>query len=910
MKYLAIIIGVFCISLIWLLSVLGFFKFSNFVLYDKFVTHMRASSQTTSDILIIEANEETGQRGDDIWLALLNNLHKLRPKLIVFTFIPRHVSKTFYQRAHDLKNVIFGRKVIYTPVQKTRATLESLPYEYDENYLNIGLIQIPPAYYGIHRIQYLTVPFNEENYLTMEHLSLKSGYHRQPDTVLDKYLINFIGKSGMPNIRVERAISGELIPELVKDKTILIGFQKTTLHGELLTPMAPNKGISKLKFHGYALDTLISGDIIHEMSSVIKLVFITSIVLFSLIMYQFLNIHFFSWVTLPLLCLYLFITWLVLSHLSIWLPLSEMMVAHISTLYFVYSNRTKKQDKATQKMLLYTSMKWRERYLPESFYDTEEHWTQVINMVKQTFGLSRTIFLDRVKGDHRVKEVIALNCSLSDINERRRDYERTPYSTALEEGGPIKMGKFNFLTKASQDEAQYLVPLLFGGQILGFWAFGIDPSRALAIENFNTVIMNFANQIGELLYRREQKRLKDISAERHYLKYLHLEGRDVAYQELNRSIILIEQRLKLLETVFHGMGLSTILYDLFGRVIHVNKNMTELLKNSDLLPYEITAMDFISKLCKLPADEIRSLLRKTIFEQDSITLTAFIPMHKEKAFVLNVRPLLHQQTDEILDDAYPFQIYGILLEVVEITEIKNINRFKEDLLGKVGLQVRGDFESIIIASSLLKRSDLSEEKKQRVDLILNRRITEISEYFKDAQMKLGKDFHIGMSEDFSIDPIHPIDSAISELKPLADNRNISFKINIPHSRSLLCSNPDTLSEIIKYLLEFLINDAVEKSKIFIDMIEDYDQWQILNLTNQGFGMPNEDFQTFLNDKSDKVSAEFRKMQSASRKVKEWGGNLTASSTVGSGTKFILYFKTEGRPFRDVSSEYLKTDSHH
>jgi len=114
--------------------------------------------------------------------------------------------------------------------------------------------------------------------------------------------------------------------------------------------------------------------------------------------------------------------------------------------------------------------------LPPDFYKLDEHWGQVITFVDQTLNLNRVIFLEKVEGDHRVREVQALRCSLDDIDERRRDFERVPYSDAIAEGGPIKLtSRLFFKGPAGVSFEEYLVPLLFGGGVQGFWAFDVDP---------------------------------------------------------------------------------------------------------------------------------------------------------------------------------------------------------------------------------------------------------------------------------------------------------------------------------------------------------------------------------------------------------------------------------------------------
>ena len=93
-------------------------------------------------------------------------------------------------------------------------------------------------------------------------------------------------------------------------------------------------------------------------------------------------------------------------------------------------------------------------------------------MINQSLNLKRMIFLERVPNDHRLKEIKAFECSIHDVVDLRRDYERTPYSTVIQEQKPLLQTKPYLLPLAVEDQ-QYLAPLMFAGDVLGFWAFTV-----------------------------------------------------------------------------------------------------------------------------------------------------------------------------------------------------------------------------------------------------------------------------------------------------------------------------------------------------------------------------------------------------------------------------------------------------
>jgi hypothetical protein len=64
-------------------------------------------------------------------------------------------------------------------------------------------------------------------------------------------------------------------------------------------------------------------------------------------------------------------------------------------------------------------------------------------------------------------------------------------------------------------------------------------------------------------------------------------------------------------------------------------------------------------------------------------------------------------------------------------------------------------------------------------------------------------------------------------------------------------------------------------------------WVTFSFENRGFGMPNDRFQTWLFSDENGGSDAARKLRTAVRWVRDWGGAVEAESGVGSGTRIQL-----------------------
>ena len=887
-RYLAF--GISIAAIVWLVSMLGLLRMPEGLFYDKFVTLTPEVTKASSKILLIEADLDHSSDGDELWLELLEILEKMKPSQVVFAFLPKHASKDFYNAASKYGNVIFGREIVSDIYNPDRLILEPLPAAAEGSRIRSGIVSLPEASHGIYRHSHSSFNIEGVKYPSLE-AAASGGDAKKEFGFPEEYTVNFNGKlSGLPNVRIKRAMTGGIIHELVNGKTVVVGFGTSGTIPGLHTPIiSNNKTMSMLEFHGYAIDTLMSKSWIKRAGPGLNFILLLIVVFINLAAYKYLNVRlsFLFVFSLSILSFYLILTWLALSYFFAWTPLVEVLAVQIGVSIFIFTRKAVLEEEGTKRMLIETSIKLEKRFLPESFYTSEEYWAQLIVFVSQTLQLNKVIFLEKVEDDHRLREVKSLNCLLSDILERRRDYEREPYSTAITENSPVEV-KRPFFKDIKEGEKEFVVPLIFANDVLGFWAFTIEPTAAPELSAFISVVRDYAAQISELLYQRRHRELKkrELTGLRKLLRH---EVARVFYKELSENMALLEERLILLEKILDDMNTSTILYDLFGRVIYINKQMFELLKSAGIAPYNMTALDLAVKLSAVEPERVRLLLQKVVLDQEVMSLSASLESDTNKAYILYVKPIIYDDSGMTSSRAHPFHVLGTLFDLVDVSYLKALDLFKENLFTDMDYRLRNHIEAIALAASLLSREALPDAQRKLAVGMLNDKVNAVNDFLKEIQDYLAKDIFINELELYPVDIKKPAIAGVEELSEEAGLRKIQLDLKVPDLVCMVFASPK-LKEVIVDLLKIIMNDSVEDGKVTITL-EETSEWVICTFSNTGLGMPAELFHKYIYSDTEEISSgELKKLRAVIKQVKQWGGELDASSDIGVGMRFIMRLK--------------------
>ncbi len=827
-RYFVVYVSIILTFIILVLTQFGFFKTLDGFLYDTLVKF--TLKENKNNIILIEVDRKHKYEDIHYTLDILDKIEKFNPKKIIYTFKPNELKKA--ELMSKIDNTIFGE------------------------------IHLAKSILGIYRYQ--NSYFNSNKSLELQASKEILNYDVN---INQKYLVNFNGKNKFAKLSSHRVLQNGVIKELIEDKIVIIGFKKAEIG--LYTPLS-EESISELEFFAYSLDTLLKNKPIMEFNLLYEAILLVVLVFIG-ILFHGIIVSLSEWMILFIVGFYILVGFLILNFFNIFIPLLEILIAVIGVSYLILKREAMLKHEEANKILIETTTNLKDKVLPESFYNSDKYWDDVINMINQTLNLTRVIFLEKVENDHRIKEIKALNCSIDSIIEMRRDYEREPFSTAIEKRSYIKIDptKREFLI-ALEDvkEEQYLAPLMFSGQILGFWAFGIEEINKKKIDRFDLIIANFTEQISELLYKRLQILNKKDD---NFLEILKFENDDLTYKELESSLKLIERRLLTLDNLINSLSTNTILYDIFGKVIQINNSMVKFLKELNLAPYNLNALELIVKLSNMSEFEIKTLLHDVVIEQNDFLLHTEL---ENRDFYLNISPVTQNDENINFEDVYPFEVYGILVELIDVSKMRGTMEFKERVIKSISLQIERQLENF---------SKNSSSKNQKI-------INQILLNFNKLKDLTTQDIFNNIQHYYPVDFMGELNIATRYLEEKLKDKNLSLEFAITVGMHLIYATPYKLSEVFISIIELLEEDSTEDEQIYIDILSNSDNYIEFHFKNVGFGVSNSELQKYLFEGEEVESKIYKNIIITIKQIKKWQGEVKVYSEIGEGIEFIFKLK--------------------
>ncbi len=895
----SLVIALVSALLVWSLSAFTGLGVLGRWAYDALVDLGSGLHRPQAEVLLlpIEATQAQGAPLD--WPALFAEIQAHAPRQIILLGLSTARLQRAVAAASDYPNVLVGLTREQLPANGAGAAAVAA-----EN-VAIGVVSYWPKPDGVHRFApWRLAQAGEAGAVSiLQAATAQQAAAGQALPRRQRFLVDFTaGTAWLPRLAVERVLAGELIPALVSGRSVIIGPAQPSWLPRLQVPAhtlaqgVSEQGLSALEFHGYALASLQQQRWIQRLPAWAVLVLLTLVAALNLAVYQLLGIRAQTVFSAGMIGGYVLLGWGLLHGLRLWWPLTDFILLQLLTFAWLLRERWVAEETAVNQAVSSVSARLLERYVPTRFYASPEYWSQLVNLVDQTLDLTRFIFLEPVANDHRVREVQAIRCSLADIDERRRDYERTPYSSAIEAGEAIELtGARPYLRPMSElTERQFLAPLLFAGRVQGFWAFGIDTAKAEPHEHFFRTLRDFSAQLAELLFHRQQWRDQQALQQNPWRRYLRLEAGQSLFGGIRHYLGTLEQRLTTLESVIHGLDVATIHYDLFGRVQQLNRPMTELLQAAALPVYELTALDLLVKLSAYEPPQARQALNQVILERAGITLEAQVG-HSERDYVLVLRPLLAEAaptTPSPANEAVPFALRGLLFQLIDITQVKHLCEMKTDVIKRLDLQLRNDLEVFSLADRLLSRHGMPAAQRQSIQETLHKRIQEMMQRLQETEQYVFTEMDLTFAAAYPVDGLAPLQAALSETEAAAGQRQLVMTRQQPDFMSLVLAQPTELQALLAAIVTLCIEDSPRHSRVQIT-VRERAGWAEYELNNAGFGLPNEQLQHSLNAPAAERDARFDPIVQGLQRVTSWGGQYTAESALGEGMRFVIWLQVFG-----------------
>lgn len=367
------------------------------------------------------------------------------------------------------------------------------------------------------------------------------------------------------------------------------------------------------------------------------------------------------WLLLLLALLALLIAWLSLLALYRWPSPTAALLGSWVTVFAAGSAREGQRSKILQALIGDLRSMLHKRLIPMPARQQADHWAALQQMAVQVLQLERSIFLERVEGDHRVREVKAYRCSLADIGEMRRDYQRYPYDAAIRQRRPLRLGEQRpFFREPAPERVQFLVPLIFGADVLGFWAFEVAEAELEGHTEVPALAGEFAVQFAEQLFQLREHRKQDTRRER-VPTLLRANERD--RDELAAYALLMQRRLSLFETLLGEIGTGVAVFDCFGRPLHINAEFERALAGSEESAWELSAVDALARLTGCDLAQARREMQRVVFDHSHPEYPVRLATTDDhRTLQLRVTAL---QADPLLRADFPFGTIGYLLTLTD-----------------------------------------------------------------------------------------------------------------------------------------------------------------------------------------------------------------------------------------------------
>jgi len=892
-RSLRVFLSLFVALTVWICHEDGLLSRPEALLYRWGLEVAHLGQQPSSPLLLVEVSPTQLRMQESTMLPrLLGILEQLGARVVVFNFLPVSVPPAFYQEAVRYGNVFFGRGLELATDEQATMILAPLPAAAEGLPIQWGIVQLPPTVRGLSRSQSQRFTLTGTPYPALEMVVAAQHTGTPLPFAKETYLVNFRGGPGsLPRISAERVLAGELVAELVAGHTVLIGAGADELTPGVYTPTSGVQFMSVLEYQGHALDTLLTGRMFSEVGRWFALCLFFCVAGGSLVVYEWpalrsllgrILIPFGACVGLSLVALFLF---------QLWLPLAGMLLVQMLTTLINASYRAILANRALDTIVFLLSASLRDRLRSATAVATDP-WTQVVTMLQQTLDFKRMVFLDRIEGQHHVREVYTFNCSFTDIDERRRDYRRAPYSTALAARAPIRLdlAERHYLKTTAAETAhedQYMVPLIFHDHLYGFWAFGVEQAKAAAIRDFTEVIAAYGEQIGKLFHVRQQAE-QEQPATGWRARLFKQQPREEGYKALDRIANRLEGRLTQLETLLRDLHTATMVYDLLGTPLEVNLRMHELLKDEAITPHELTIVELIARLTHKDVDSARQALRSVVIEGYELALPITLSKGREH-YVLNVRPLRLREGIELREGPTPFGVSGMVCELVDRTLLTRLYEIKTHVVDRLATQLRTELATIELSSSLLADGGLPEEDRTQMVDTIQEKVQQSIELLTESQQYLSSDIYLETVETFPVNVQTVLAEVVETLQPQVEERGIRWEIAQPQLMSAVLASPAKIGQVLSVILVVLLRDTADRTTIGVKAVEN-ENGIVYAFSNSGFGMPNDHFQEYLSGDGHGAAEELKGLREAIAWVKEWGGALEAESHVGEGIRATLQLR--------------------
>ncbi|MGB7342999.1 MAG: CHASE2 domain-containing protein [Pirellulaceae bacterium] len=802
---------------VWTVNSLGLFRFADDCLSD-LTSAFSARSYAPDNMLLVYAPAAL-LASDDELARLVDRISEHQPcKIAIVSPVSRSQSDLL-KRLACADNLIVGYKNDHAD-STTQANADQLA-PLSAGYLD--LLLDGQAVYRNHRLGQTKLNRDDEfktqwsiEAVVASQVANEASGHQSFQSIPRKPVgIRFFGGvSGLPNVSSQELLAGDVIPEMVSNRIVLIGPQPIAELGFVTPTTRGADRMSQLELHGNILQTLLQDNYIVSLSDlgVLGVIFCVPMIC----------VHCFRnlanrWMIRSWLALLLFVctfSWVVLSLWSVRLPVTAMLTAvamsFVSVLYLRF--RVLRELVDSWRMLRSTTQRIK------SSTTKVDRWEAMADSVQEVFDPLRIVLMKLNAGSTHLEITQLRGCQSEDIREKRRDVHRFPFSAAIDQNYPTQVDDRQFLNEQMEiDGREFMVPLVMVSEVIGFMVIEMDAAVLERWSDFESCLARYSNDMAIFLAGKDDDESIIDDGETKGTSSLALPERAIA-ASLIKDEIQHRSYSKMLAGAIESAETAIAIGDVFGQLVTVNEKMIMLLQRDDLSTQDTSCVELLSKLTQRQESECRKLFRRCIIEDRAEQIVLASKSAEESSSVLFVRPLVNEATGQErgMDSRF------VAIEIVSGEAFDAINHWQRQFLSAQSQQIDRQMQLLLqIAGDLeIVKRDGGSNTDPYVAMA-----RDVLNTVNECRAATGNNLTDSPADYFLLDTRPILDAAIRDSEDELTRHGVTIRHLSSNSSDSMrpanaAANPFLLEQVFTTIIDCLVADCDEQTELIVQCDKD------------------------------------------------------------------------------------------
>ncbi len=704
--------------------------------------------------------------------------------------------------------------------------------------------------------------------------------------------------NGLPHVNADQVLAGEVIPELIRDRVVLIGSPTRSEYGFATPTCQGRERMGRLELHGNIVECLLSRRWIRDAGMLGTLFWIALVTTVSIQVFRQCTPRWLARLVWGLLGISLLVATTAFCWGNVQIPVTAMLVSVFASAGHQAIRRFSVLRRAAELWRLMTESD----STMDDDSDPERVWDLITDAVYQMFYPKRMALMELKPHATHLHVVRTIHCTPESISEQRRDIQRQPYRDALDCSKPLRIAsRCFFSTQVDRRETEFMVPLVFAAQPLGFMVLGMDTEALEDWQDFEGFLDQFAQEMSVLVANDRAAR-KEHDARARWIGRLRETPEEQTLTVVQHHHVEQQGEFNRLSIAFEIAESALAMCDVFGQVLRCNSQLLNLLQDVEITPTDTSCVEMVAALTGRSQHDCRRMFRMAIIHRRAEQI--FIPAGRLRDYpcILMLKPL----TIRTADEGGEIESRRVMVEIVEGRIFERMHQWQSRLRDRTcrrALTTVQRLESNVAGAAPHRLESGSADHDAEMGRTLGELKALLEACRRMADVRWDEDPENVAPIDLSTMMRH----VVTRFTGPSNRRALEWAWDEPDDQATVVANPLLLERILTELWETMLRHSSPGSPVRLAGYQ-ADRKYVLEIESEGEANPVEGLRKSLQgrdagrpdvDLADAWMADVDRSlwKQIHHWVETWGGSLTIRSRDDMGLAVELVLDSE-RPDRD------------